>query len=493
MTSTLGGVLDQVQADPPPFDICAELPSGTTVLEASAGTGKTYTIAALTARVVAEGAAELSQLLLVTFGRMATNELRLRVRERLVAVESCLADAVAHRVPTRPLSDLEAMLCTGHPEELACRRARVSRALAEFDAATIATTHEFCLQMLDGLGVLGDREPHATVVEHLSDLTREVATDLYLRRYAASGSPPMSYEQALEVANQAVQAVHARLVPVGLGPDDQSGAGERVAFATAVREEVERRKRASKLFTYDDMLTRLRDALADPERGTAAADRLRRRYRIVMVDEFQDTDPIQWEILHRAFHRHSTLILIGDPKQAIYAFRGADVFSYLDAVQQADHVRSLAVNRRSDQALVDALDELLGDAALGDERIAVRTVTADHQQRRLSAPADKQHIVAPIRLRVMPHEPDAEKVPSVATIRPQIADDLVADITALLGSGAQLLEGGCPRHCSHPTSRCWYVRTNAARQSVIGSLPLECRRSCTAPARSSPRRWHGTG
>jgi exodeoxyribonuclease V beta subunit len=472
VTSVLGGVLDQVQADPQPFDICAELPSGTTVLEASAGTGKTYTIAALTARIVAEGAAELSQLLLVTFGRMATNELRLRVRERLVAVENCLADAVAHRIPTRQLSDLEAMLCTGHPEELARRRDRVSRALAEFDAATIATTHEFCLQMLDGLGVLGDREPHATVVEHLSDLTREVATDLYLRRYAASGSPPVSYEEALEVANQAVQAIHARLVPAGLGPDDPSGSGERVTFAAAVREEVERRKRAGKLFTYDDMLTRLRDALADPERGSAAGDRLRRRYRIVMVDEFQDTDPIQWEILHRTFHRHSTLILIGDPKQAIYAFRGADVFSYLDAVQQADHVRSLAVNRRSDQALVDALDELMGDTALGDERIAVRTVTADHQQRRLTAPADEQRIVAPIRLRVMPHEPDPQKVPSVATIRPQIADDLVADITALLGSGAQLLEGGCPRPLL-PSDIAVLVRKNERGEAIRDRLVKE--------------------
>jgi exodeoxyribonuclease V beta subunit len=469
VTTALGGVLDQVQADPPPFDICAELPTGTTVLEASAGTGKTYTIAALTARVVAEGVAELSQLLLVTFGRMASNELRMRVRERLVAVESSLADAVAYRVPTRQLSDLEAMLCTGHLEELVRRRDRVSRALAEFDAATIATTHEFCLQMLDGLGVLGDREPHATVVEHLSDLTREVSTDLYLRRYAASGSPPMSYQEALEVANQAVQAVHARLVPAGLGPDDPSGSGERVAFAAAVREEVERRKRASKLFTYDDMLTRLCDALADPEHGTAAATRLRRRYRIVMVDEFQDTDPIQWEILHRTFHRHSTLILIGDPKQAIYAFRGADVFSYLDAVQQADHVRSLAVNRRSDQALVDALDGLLGEAALGDERIAVRPVTADHQQRRLSTPAGKQHIVAPIRLRVMPHEPDAEKVPSVVSIRPQIADDLVADITALLGSGVQLLDGGSHRALL-PSDIAVLVRKNERGEAIRDQL-----------------------
>ena len=458
-----------MSSDPLPFDVCAELPSGTTVLEASAGTGKTYTIAALTARAIAEGVAELNQLLLVTFGRMATNELRLRVRERLVSAESCLADAVAQRVPTRQLSPLEVMLTTGQPAELACRRQRVARALAEFDAATIATTHEFCLQMLDGLGVLGDREPHATVVEHISDLTREVTTDLYLRRYSAGGMPPMGYDVALEIAHQAVEAVHARLVPTGLAPDDSSASGERVAFGTAVRNEVERRKRASKLFTYDDMLTRLRDALADPDRGPAAADRLRQRYRIVMVDEFQDTDPIQWEILHRAFHQHSTLILIGDPKQAIYAFRGADVFSYLDAVQQADQVRSLVVNRRSDRTLVDAMDALMGDAALGDKRIAVRTVTAEHQQRRLTAPADKQDVVAPIRVRVMPHQADAEKVPSVGAIRPLIADDLVADVTALLGSGAQLFEAGGTRPVL-PSDIAVLVRKNERGEAIREKL-----------------------
>jgi exodeoxyribonuclease V beta subunit len=465
-----------MSGDPQPFDICGELPSGTTVLEASAGTGKTYTIAALTARVIAEGAAELSQLLLVTFGRMATNELRLRVRERLVAVEACLADAVAGRALSGPLSELETVVSTAHPKELARRRARVSKALAEFDAATIATTHEFCLQMLDGLGVLGDREPHATVVEHLTDLTREVTTDLYLRHYAANGMPPMSFDEALEIANQAVEAVHARLVPAGVVAEDRSGSGERVAFASRVRQEVERRKRAAKLFTYDDMLTRLRDALADPAHGAAAADRLRRRYRIVMVDEFQDTDPIQWEILRRAFHRHCTLILIGDPKQAIYAFRGADVFSYLDAVQQADQVRSLTVNRRSDRSLVDALDVLMGDAALGDDRIVVRRVTAEHQQRRLSTPAAKQQIAAPIRLRVMPHQPDAEKVPSVATIRPQIAHDLVADITALLGSGTQLLERACPRPLI-PSDIAVLVRKNERGEAI-----RECLVSAGVPA-----------
>ena len=72
------------------FDVCGPLPTGTTVLEASAGTGKTFTIAALATRYVAEGVAELSELLLVTFGRAATSELRDRVRERLVATERAL-------------------------------------------------------------------------------------------------------------------------------------------------------------------------------------------------------------------------------------------------------------------------------------------------------------------------------------------------------------------------------------------------------------------
>ena len=69
--------------------------------------------------------------------------------------------------------------------------------------------------------------------------------------------------------------------------------------------------------------------------GAAAAASLRERYRVALVDEFQDTDPVQWEIMRRAFgDGDATLVLIGDPKQAIYAFRGADVYAYLDAARR---------------------------------------------------------------------------------------------------------------------------------------------------------------
>jgi exodeoxyribonuclease V beta subunit len=498
----------------PRFDLCGQLPTGTTVLEASAGTGKTYTIAALTARYVAEGVAELGQLMLVTFGRMATNELRLRVRERLVSLEARLAamlgtpveplaeqaalappGGVVHAPTTPDLQPIETLLCTGTREELQLRHQRLAAALAEFDAATIATTHEFCLQMLDGLGVLGDREPHPIFIDQLTEITREVAGDVYLRRYATSGNPPLKFDDALVLAQQAVDSVHATLVPSGLDQDEYTDAAERYAFAAEVRAEVERRKVAGRLFSYDDMLTRLRDALADPVHGPAAADRLRARYRIVMVDEFQDTDPIQWEILRRAFHGHLTLILIGDPKQAIYAFRGADVYSYLDAVRQADSQLTLATNWRSDAGLVSALEALMGGAALGDGRIVVRSVTADHKEPRLLAP--ETAAPAAFRLRVLEHAPDAEVVPRVGEIRPRITADLVADVVELLSSGTVVVPDPPadrrPRPVG-PADIAVLVRTNdrgeTIREALIGAgVPAVMLGASSVYATSTAQDW----
>ena len=451
------------------FDLCGPLPSGTTVLEASAGTGKTYAIASLAARYLAEGEVELSQLLLVTFGRMATNELRLRVRARLVGVEAALVAALAGTAgpPTDPLV---ALLSDVAPDELRRRQQRVARALADFDAATIATTHEFCVQMLDGLGVIGDREPQAAFVEQVTDVTREVATDLYLRRYATWDSPPMSYPEAVKIAQAAVASRHATLVPATANGEsgDHSGAAERVAYADAARAEVAARMRSGRLFTYDDMLTRLRDALTDPVRHPAAAERIRARYRVVMVDEFQDTDPVQWEILRRAFVGQRTLILIGDPKQAIYAFRGADVYSYLDAVAAADQVQTLSTNWRSDAAVLDGLDRLMGGAALGEPEIMVRPVRADHTDRRLTS-ASAPEIAVPLRIRVIPHPPDAERVASVSAHRPRITTDLVADITAALASDLHLHLAGEQRRL-RPADIAVLVRTNSRGEAIRDAL-----------------------
>ena len=160
-----------------------------------------------------------------------------------------------------------------------------------------------------------------------------------------------------------------------------TAAGRRVAFAEAVRAEVEARKRRLGILSYDDLLSQLADALEADD--SPARVRMRERWQIVLVDEFQDTDPVQWQVLDRAFTGFATMVLIGDPKQAIYAFRGGDVTTYLAAADTATTQQTLSVNWRSDAGLLDAVQRLLDGAELGDDRIVVRPVTAHHGSSRL--------------------------------------------------------------------------------------------------------------
>jgi exodeoxyribonuclease V beta subunit len=441
------------------FDLLGALPTGTTVLEASAGTGKTFTIAGLVTRYVAEGVARLDELLVVTFGRAATQELRDRVRERLVSARDGLRDLAQARAGT---DELLRHLAAGPDDEVAARRERLVIALASFDAATVVTTHQFCQQMLIGLGTAGDVDAHAVLVENLDDLVTEVVQDLYLRKWGTGDllDPPMDLATAQDIAHAVVRDGLAILVPE---VDDDSIAALRLRFARAVRDEIDRRKRVRRVLGFDDLLTRLRDTLADPRNGAAAAARLRSRYRVVLVDEFQDTDPVQWDVLRLAFHGAATLVLVGDPKQAIYAFRGADVQAYLAAAELADHRATLAQNWRSDPDLLRGLDGLFRAAALGDPRIAVAPVSAAHQGRSLDRPG------APVRIRLVPR-PDGT-MPSVDTARQLVVRDVVGEVVSLLDSASMLHpRDGSPERAVRPADIAVIVRTNAQLDQVHEAL-----------------------
>lgn len=425
---------------PDSFEPYGPLPTGTTVLEASAGTGKTHAIVGLAVRYVAEAGIDVSQLLLVTFSRAATQELRERTRDRFVVVAAGLADPELARAHA---DDLIRYLAQADSDEVRRRRARLLAALSDFDAGTIATTHSFCQRMLDELGLAGEHDPGARLVENVDELIGTVADDLYLNRYART-EPPFSLKEAHTLALAAVRDRHAVLMPKG-----DSAAGERVAFATAVRAETERRKRLAGLRDFDDLLVLLHDVLADTEHGPRACHRIRERYRVALVDEFQDTDPLQWDILRRAFHGHTTLVLVGDPKQAIYAFRGAEVLSYLDAVAHADTRKELTTNWRSDAGLLAALDHLQGGAALGHKEITVYPVTATRPWSRLSGPDE---LVTPMRMRCLTRTGagplNKSGFPAVGRMRAKVADDLAADIVRLLESGVALTATARPSHAA---------------------------------------------
>jgi exodeoxyribonuclease V beta subunit len=420
---------------PEPFELTAAVPHGVTVLEASAGTGKTYTIAALATRFIADGT-PLEQLLLVTFTRMATGELRERVRERLITSERELSRVLQGGAPSSD-DELDWLLASGPPDVVALRAQRLADAIANFDAATIETTHGFCMEVLEELGTLGDLEPDVEIVEQVDDLVEEVIDDLYVRRFVRETKPPsMSRAEAGQIARAAIDNPTAPIHP--LSPDPGSMIAMRTRLASAARELLDARKRARALITYDDMLTRLLRTLAG-DHGEAAAARLRARYRVVLIDEFQDTDPIQWQIVQRAFgDGDTTLVLIADPKQAIYAFRGADVYAYLEAAKAAASRATLSINRRADERLLIGFDALFDDARLGHPEIVYRQVSAPkaNQGARLKDPGSP----AALRFRVVDRSgvalTDSRKWVETGAAREHIARDVAADIVGLLESSA---------------------------------------------------------
>ena len=411
------------------FDLLGPLPAprSTTVLEASAGTGKTFALAGLVTRYIAEGQATLDQMLLITFSRAATQELRDRVRRQIAHALAAFddPDLAGDNQVVRYLID-------GTPAEREAREERLADALAGFDAATIATIHQFCNLVLTSLGVAGDTDAGVRLVESLDELVTEIVGDLYLARFGRDKeAPALDYKRALKLAREVVANPCTELRP--LDPEPGGYAQVCVEFAEAVRAELEIRKRRNGILGYDDLLSRLADALA-PE-GSPARTRMSERWPIVMVDEFQDTDPVQWRVIDHAFSQRSTLVLIGDPKQAIYAFRGGDIHTYLLAADTAGGKQTMGTNWRSDGALVDRLQAVLRGAELGDPRIVVHDVRARYPHTRLAGAPHS----APFRLRLVSREAFGRKGSQLIPIdelRTFIGRDLAADIAALLASRA---------------------------------------------------------
>jgi len=447
-----------------------------TLLEASAGTGKTFTIAALTARYVADGL-PLDRLLIVTFTRMATGELRERVRERLVSCAEGLTAALAGVAPPED-DEIVRLLAVGPVADVELRHERLAKAVADFDSATIETTHGFCMQVLSGLGTAGDVERDVTLIEDAHDLLEEVVDDLYIRRFWAQRDDLLfDRREALRIGEEVLRHPTAAIVPPR--SEERSEPAIRRRLADAVLKEIDARKRQMKVLTYDDVLIRLRNTLADAGRGPVACGRLRARYDVVLIDEFQDTDPVQWDIMRRAFGEGgSTLVLIGDPKQAIYAFRGADVFAYLEAASEAASRATLSVNWRSDGALIDAYDALFADSQLGHEGIAYRTVRAadaNRESRLIGAP-----IGAALRVRVVHREDRLVRLTptgfaSAPAARDLIAGDLAADVVAMLSSGAEIVDrrrdgSEVSRQPVRPGLLAVLVRSNREARTVCDAL-----------------------
>ena len=200
--------------------------------------------------------------------------------------------------------------------------------------------------MLRSLGVAGDSDGGLTLVESLDELVGEVVDDLYLARFGHQKElPVITREQALAMAREVVANPHTLLTPVAPAPGSTEAV--RVELATAVLTELERRKRRLGILGYDDLLTRLATALEDDD--APARSRMHGRWRIVMIDEFQDTDPVQWEVIEAAFVGHATVVLIGDPSRPSTRSGAVTSPPISGQPERADRQWTLGTNWRSDR------------------------------------------------------------------------------------------------------------------------------------------------
>jgi len=431
------------------FDLTGPLPEGLLVIEASAGTGKTYTLTGLALRSIAEDDIAVSSLCLVTFTEAATAEMRGRLRTALTqAVAHLTSDDVHH-------SDT---LMDALGSDLARRgvyAARLERALADLDTAWITTIHGWCARVLGSAGVW--HSPTSTLVH--DDDVAEALHDLIVARYGVSGdlpatignitkavrarlSMPLARLQGIEPADlSAASAAQQRKQAVGL--DAVARADEVVAFIEEIVAEVLRRRRRRGRQSFDDLLVDTRQLLMDPRR-TDVVETLRQRFAVVLIDEFQDTDQIQWDLFRRAFLEPLAttggapirrVVLVGDPKQSIYRFRAAELSAYLAARHDAgDRIRTLQVNRRSDPALLAGVQHVLGEVTFGDEAVRFEPVRAPE-----GTPWNRLHgLDGPaLQFRLISDVPT-----DAGSLRRAVRSDVAAAVQGLLSAGYRLDDGG---------------------------------------------------
>jgi len=352
-------------------DLALSMPlTGLQLIEASAGTGKTFTLAGLYLRLVVEQRHAVDEILAVTFTDAAAQELKSRLRARLAACASLLeADASLaiegdDSAEARQAKQLIAAALAHETGEELSRRLRL--ATLDIDHAPISTIHGFCRRALAEFGVLAGRALQGELVANDRDLIDTAAADYW--RLTATAADPADFLtlQAAFRKPETFAKTLATLVPgtrrllPASGVGDRAGALLHDALAR-VRTRVAEAKRAAARHSHDDTIRELHDALAG-DGGAALAARLHARHPVALIDEFQDTDAQQFAIFDAIYAEHGDLILIGDPKQAIYAFRGGDVHTYLRASKRIANKQTLAHNFRSSPAYLRALNALYANA-----------------------------------------------------------------------------------------------------------------------------------
>lgn len=491
------------------------LPVGTSVIEASAGTGKTWTIAHLVPRLLVDGVIKnIGEILLVTFTEDAARELGDRTRRQLATLMNCLELDISPGKDEPGITQLLDRIAALGEEERRAAVLRVQLAMEESDQLWVSTIHAFCKRVIatepflcgmsSGVELIpDDKEIRADAVkdtwrsviaadpvmaasaavgrwsieqdlriwdmvvrrpgvrfepapdtltksrqrlvvslkalqEHSNDLfvIQKIAGRAGVRLNQSAKNPGEESVRHLERWYTALQAMHyeqptvhqfeiaAQLaaadswfrrnskigkaaaeevekLPIVIAATDFLREVNRLRWAwmkyvcDASQERLDRTLRRRHLISFNGLIAGLHDSLCQGGNRGALARRLAARWRVGLIDESQDTDGRQLEIFRAVFEADpdpGRLILVGDPKQAVYSFRGGDLDAYLSARPANDErIVQLSTTYRSAKGLVAALNALFArDNVFGDSRLVYPAATAVREDSELPIPDDKQ-------------------------------------------------------------------------------------------------------
>lgn len=342
--------------------------SGPHLVAASAGTGKTYNIQNIYARLIAETGFQVSQIQVMTFTEAATHELRDRIRKILMLYSQYLSNASLADNDRERIEALWAcakkVVGTDDDEARRIVRGRIELALMQFDQASISTIHGFCRRVLSRFAFETNTAFNAELEDRkLYDLS-VLARDWW--RNQINGGEDISFTIGdLQKTLGGISSKNGWLIDAS--EDDKSI----LRIAQDLLNRYDSKRSSRDVQSFDDLLKALCDALSDGSRGDILASMLRDEYKAALIDEFQDTDPVQYEIFRRIFLDvpngvdKPSLFFVGDPKQAIYAFRGGDIYTYRKAATRSDIIDSntyqLTQNFRSTPKLIEAVNLIFKD------------------------------------------------------------------------------------------------------------------------------------
>lgn len=424
-----------------PFDPVRVPLSGKTLVEASAGTGKTHAITTLFLRLVVEKDLLPSEILVVTFTEAATAELRGRIRRKLLEAETALALTTAAE-PCK--DDVLGPLLAAAPSKREKFGQLLERAIRALDEASISTIHGFCHRVLHD-HAFGTRTRFGTeLVADLGDLEEDVLYDFFRKEFAHGETALARNLRELKITPAALRKAFdaARKHPGARRiPEPQSildGTLRAVVdlehrYLEWGKVELDARKEHRGVLGFDDLLEHVGRALEAPGHEALVAS-LTGRFKAALVDEFQDTDSVQGRIFERIFARSGLpLFLIGDPKQAIYGFRGADIWSYLSLTRDAEKF-TLGTSYRSDPGLVAAVNHLFGrPSPFLVSEIEYHPVTArDGRTDQFEGPG------GPVELLFIEPEAGTSGASGKPAVRAAVNRVVAAEVARLLSGGGKL-------------------------------------------------------